>query len=72
MKVVYSEKEVEKLLIEHLQSFTPEGKVAHIEFNKYASDYCVIIFSDKPKEESGIKTPDSIDDKPIDLSEIPF
>lgn len=71
MKVVYTEKEIEQMIQDHLAGLAPEGKVAKIRYDKYSSDYCTVTFEDKPEEpKDGPELPP--EDKPIDLSEIPF
>ena len=73
MKVVYTEKEIEKMIENHLSGLAPEGKVPKIRYDRYSNDYCTVTFEDRPAEVTEDGAPElPPEDKPIDLSEIPF
>lgn len=71
MKIVYTESEVLELLTKSLADVSPEGKIPSVSIANYSSDYCTVVFIDDPNiDKSEADIPE--DEKPIDLSEIPF
>ena len=73
MKIVYTEQEVLDLLTKQLSDVSPEGKVPSVSIANYSSDYCTVVFIDDPNADKAVDGPElPPEDKPIDLSEIPF
>lgn len=68
MKLIYTEKEVSQILLDAIGQRAPEGKIAVVKIDKYASDYCTVTFKEKESDDEQ----STIDDQPLDLSEIPF
>lgn len=68
MKLIYTKDEVSQVLLDAIGAKAPEGKVAKVTISEYGSDYCTVIFKEKESSDE-VST---IDEKPLDLSEIPF
>lgn len=68
MKIIYTEDEVSQILLDAIGQRAPEGKIAVVKIDKYGSNYCTVTFKDKETEDEK----STIDDTPLDLSDIPF
>jgi len=51
MKIVYTEEEAGKLLLNAVGALAPEGKVPQLKVSRYSSDYMTVEFVDPTSDE---------------------
>lgn len=77
MKLIFDKEEVAQFVKEKVADLSPEGKVPNVKISDYSSEWCTVDFVDAPATtatDAADKTEPELppEDKPIDLSEIPF
>lgn len=68
MKIILTQDEFKAIILKAIDKQAPEGKIAVVKVSEYSTDYCTVTFKDKESDDDK----STIDDTPIDLSEIPF